>query len=109
MVLGHEACGIVEAVGPGVTGVAVGHKVAMTFMPWCGDCPSCTSTGWPLCERGSESNAEGVPLTGGRRLHRNGSLLDHHGGVSGFATHAVVDQHSLVVIPSEIPLTSAPL
>jgi alcohol dehydrogenase len=103
MVLGHEACGVIEALGEGVADLAIGQKVAMTFMPRCGECKSCTSPGWSLCERGTKANAEGVMLGGGRRLHRDGQKLDHHGGVSGFATHAVVDQHSLVAIPNEIP------
>ena len=103
MVLGHEACGIVEAIGPGTDGLVVGQKVAMTFMPRCGECASCTSPGWSLCDRGAKANAEGVMLGGGRRLHRHGADLDHHGGVSGFASYAVVDQHSLVAIPNDIP------
>jgi alcohol dehydrogenase len=103
MVLGHEACGIVQALGEGTEGLAVGQKVAMTFMPRCGECASCTSPGWSLCDRGITANAEGVMIGGGRRLHRDGADLDHHGGVSGFATYAVVDQHSVVAIPNDIP------
>jgi Zn-dependent alcohol dehydrogenase len=47
MLLGHEAAGIVEAVGAGVTDVAVGTRVVMTFLPRCGECvaaPSRTTT-----------------------------------------------------------------
>ncbi|MEN0139646.1 MAG: zinc-binding dehydrogenase [Rhodococcus sp. (in: high G+C Gram-positive bacteria)] len=103
MVLGHEACGIVEALGDGIDDLTIGQKVAMTFMPRCGECEDCKAPGWSLCRRGSAANAEGVMLGGGRRLHRDGKDLDHHGGVSGFATHAVVDRHSLVPIPNSIP------
>lgn len=102
-VLGHEACGIVETLGDGIQGLTVGQKVVMTFMPRCGDCRSCKLPTWALCDRGMKANADGVMLRGGRRLHHNGEDLDHQSGVSGFATHAVVDEHSAVAIPGDIP------
>jgi S-(hydroxymethyl)mycothiol dehydrogenase len=39
--LGHEAAGIVEAVGPGVTGVAPGDFVVLNWRAVCGECRSC--------------------------------------------------------------------
>ncbi|GAA4345331.1 alcohol dehydrogenase catalytic domain-containing protein [Microbacterium rhizosphaerae] len=103
MVLGHEGCGIVEHVGADVTGVSVGDKVTLTFMPRCGECASCLAPGWRLCERGLAANAAGEMLSGGRRIALDGMPIDHHGGVSAFAEYAVVDQHSVVVLPHEIP------
>jgi aryl-alcohol dehydrogenase len=41
LVLGHEGAGIVESVGPGVTGLTAGDKVLLTFDS-CGACPCCT-------------------------------------------------------------------
>ncbi len=103
MVLGHEGCGIVEQLGGDVDGIKIGDKVTMTFMPRCGECAACRGGGWRLCERGLAANAAGEMLTGGRRIAIAGEPIDHHGGVSAFAEHAVVDQHSLVVIPGQIP------
>lgn len=103
MLLGHEGCGIVAEVGPGVTGVAVGDKVTMTFMPRCGECTACRASGWRLCERGLAANAAGEMLAGGKRISIGDESIDHHGGVSAFAEYAIIDQHSLVVIPNEIP------
>ncbi|MGN7861265.1 alcohol dehydrogenase catalytic domain-containing protein [Microbacterium sp. 22303] len=103
MALGHEGCGIVEQVGPDVTRISVGDKVTMTFMPRCGECASCLASGWRLCERGLAANASGEMLTGGRRITLDGAPIDHHGGVSAFAEYAVVDQHSVVVLPDAIP------
>jgi S-(hydroxymethyl)glutathione dehydrogenase / alcohol dehydrogenase len=40
-ILGHEAAGDVIAVGDGVTGLAVGDKVIVNWLPPCGSCPSC--------------------------------------------------------------------
>ena len=37
-VLGHEAAGVVEAIGEGVTYVKPGDRVIMSFRPFCGKC-----------------------------------------------------------------------
>lgn len=103
MVLGHEACGIVEQLGDDVHGIAVGDKATMTFMPRCGGCDACLSPSWRLCERGLVANADGTLLNGARRFARDGVPIDHHGGVSAFAEYIVADQHSVVVIPHQIP------
>ena len=39
--LGHEAAGIVEAVGPDVTGVAPGDFVVLNWRAVCGECRAC--------------------------------------------------------------------
>ena len=39
--LGHEAAGVVEAVGPDVTGVAQGDFVILNWRAVCGECRSC--------------------------------------------------------------------
>jgi len=39
--LGHEAAGVVEAVGPGVTDVAPGDFVVLNWRAVCGDCRAC--------------------------------------------------------------------
>ncbi|KAF4653801.1 hypothetical protein FOZ61_008673 [Perkinsus olseni] len=49
MVIGHEAAGIVEAVGDGVTNVEVGDKVAMEPGVPCGQCDLCKSGKYNLC------------------------------------------------------------
>lgn len=103
MLLGHEAAGIIEEVGPDVTDLKVGDTVVMTFLPRCGECEGCASEGKIPCEKGSASNAAGTLLGGGQRLHRHGEEVKHHIGVSGFATHAVVSRHSVVPVSSDVP------
>lgn len=103
MLLGHEAAGIVEAIGSDVTDVAVGERVVMTFLPRCGDCPGCASEGRMPCERGSAANGAGELLGGGRRLHLDGESVHHHLGVSAFADHAVVSRRSVVPVPQDVP------
>ena len=103
MLLGHEASGRVVALGPGVTDLAVGQQVVMTFLPRCGECEGCRTNGRRPCVPGSASNAAGELLGGGRRLTRDGMPVHHHLGVSAFATHAVVDTRSVVAIDDDVP------
>ena len=103
MLLGHEAAGVVEEVGPGVADAPVGQRLVMTFLPRCGDCDACATNGLTPCEPGSAANAAGTLMTGGRRLTRDGDPVHHHLGVSGFATHAVVDRRSVVPVPADVP------
>ncbi|MGH3579529.1 MAG: alcohol dehydrogenase catalytic domain-containing protein, partial [Mycobacterium sp.] len=109
MLLGHEAAGIVEGIGAGVTDVDVGQRVVMTFLPRCGECAACATDGLTPCERGSAANATGTLLGGGMRLSRAGRPVYHHLGVSGFATHAVVHRASVVPVPDDIPPAVAAL
>ena len=103
MLLGHEAAGIVERIGSGVSDVAVGERVVMSFLPRCEACASCASQGRTPCEPGSAANAEGRLLEGGHRLHDAGHIVYHHLGVSGFADHAVVDRRSVVPVALDVP------
>jgi alcohol dehydrogenase len=109
MLLGHEAAGIVEAVGSGVESVRRGQRVVMTFLPRCGLCEACMTDGKLPCSSGSKSNEQGILLTGSSRLMRGGERVAHHLGVSGFASHAVVDERSLVPVGSDVPPAVAAL
>lgn len=108
MLLGHEAAGIVEQAGPG-THVKPGQRVVMTFLPRCGACAGCRTEGKLPCERGSAANGNGTLLTGRGHLTRRGEPVLHHLGVSGFATHAVVDERSVVPVGQDVPPTVAAL
>ena len=103
MALGHEAAGLVEAVGPGVLDVAVGDRVVMVFVPSCGSCPECSGGHPALCRRGAASNTAGELLRGGRRLRLGAEQVNHHLGVSAFSSHVVVDRGSCVVVPASVP------
>lgn len=109
ILLGHEAAGIVEQVGDGVDGVAVGQRVVLVFLPRCGQCAACATDGRTPCEPGSAANKAGTLLGGGIRLSRGGRPVYHHLGVSGFATHVVVNRASVVPVPHEVPPTVAAL
>ncbi|WP_231728554.1 zinc-binding dehydrogenase [Arthrobacter sp. EPSL27] len=103
MLLGHEAAGRVLGVGSQVTDIAPGQRVIMTFLPRCGACANCRTNGLLPCSEGTRANTEGTLLSGARHLHSNSETVQHHLGVSGFATHAVVDRRSVVPVDDDVP------
>jgi len=109
MVLGHEAAGTVEKLGPGVDDLKVGDHVVMVFVPSCGHCLPCAEGRPALCEPGAIANNAGTLLSGARRLHRNGGDVHHHLGCSAFAEYATVSRRSLVKIDQELPFDEAAL
>ncbi len=105
MILGHEGAGIVVQIGSGVTTVAVGDHVVLTYM-YCGLCASC-ATGHPAhCENMGALNFAGGRLDGsssalsqdGRQLH------DHFFGQSSFATYAIASELNVVKVSKDVPL-----
>ena len=115
MALGHEAAGIVEEVGPvegeaGGSDLEPGDHVVFVFVPSCGHCEPCTVGRPALCEPGAAANGAGTLLSGAHRLHRlDGTPVNHHLGVSGFADYATVSRRSLVKIDPGLPLEEAAL
>jgi len=109
MVLGHEAAGIVEALGEGVTNLAVGDHVVLVFVPSCGHCQLCAQGRPALCEPGAAANGAGTLLSGARRLTRAGETINHHLGCSAFASHAVVSRRSVIKVDRELPFEHAAL
>jgi hypothetical protein len=70
MVLGHEAAGVVEAIGDQVQGVSPGDHVVLTFIPGCGRCRWCQRGLHHLC-------AEGPRITHGPQLDGSFRRRDH--------------------------------
>lgn len=110
MALGHEAAGVVKAVGAGVTDLSPGDHVVTVFVPSCGHCSPCAEGRPALCEPAAVANNAGTLVSGEHRLHRaDGTPVNHHLGVSAFADHAVVSRHSLVRIDPDLPFHHAAL
>lgn len=109
MVLGHEAAGVVETVGPGVSDVHEGDHVVLSFVPSCGLCAECAGGEPILCAAAAAANGEGRLLGGGHRFSGNGAAVHHHLGVSAFSERIVVDRASAVVVDLAVPLEIAAL
>ncbi|PWE54796.1 alcohol dehydrogenase [Metarhizobium album] len=109
MVLGHEASGVVEAVGEYVEDLKPGDHVVFVFVPSCGHCSPCAEGRPALCEPGAASNGHGELLGGVSRLSRHGERVHHHVGVSSFAEYATVSRRSLVKVEKDVPLDIAGL
>src|SRR6266567_3520332 len=60
---GHEGSGVVVETGPGVTGLATGDHVALTFVAVCGRCHWCASGRANLCESGRRAPVRSSPWT----------------------------------------------
>ena len=103
MVLGHEAAGIVEAVGADVDRAAPGDAAVVTLIRACGHCHYCRGGHEYLCEtefaldrRSPLTDADGAPLGHGLRT-------------AAFAEKIVVEQSQLVAVDPAIPFASASL
>jgi alcohol dehydrogenase len=109
MALGHEAAGIVEECGPGVTDLKPGDQVVLAFVPSCGACLPCMEGRPALCEPGARANTAGTLLMGDKRLSRNKQPIFHHIGVSAFAEYAVVSRRSAIKVDKSLPSHQAAL
>ena len=102
VVLGHEAAGVVERVGPSVETVRPGDHVCSSYIPSCGKCRYCINGQPTLCalrDRPRWFMMDGTP-----RFRRNGQPLHHFLQVSGYATHAVLPEESVIPVRKDAPL-----
>jgi Zn-dependent alcohol dehydrogenase len=110
MVAGHEAAGIVQEVGPGVTRVKVGDHVASAWMCPCGDCPECRKGLGNICSGTFPQFVSGTMLDGTSRMRdANGETVLHGNFVSGFSDHTVVPEGALIPLRKDMPLDQAAL
>jgi S-(hydroxymethyl)glutathione dehydrogenase/alcohol dehydrogenase len=104
-VLGHEAAGVVEAVGRDVAGFRPGDHVVACLSVFCGHCPDCLSGRPALCESPERERAPGQPP----RLSRDGAAVHQFAHLSAFAEQMLVHEHALVKIRPDMPLDRAAL
>jgi NDMA-dependent alcohol dehydrogenase len=103
---GHEGSGIVRAVGADVHDVQVGDHIITSFIPACGKCRYCARGQQNLCNNGAII-LEGTQLSGGYRMHKDGSGIGTMSTLGTFAEWQVYDQVSVVKIDDSIPLDVA--
>jgi aryl-alcohol dehydrogenase len=105
-VLGHEGAGIVEALGAGVEGLAVGDRVVLGFSS-CGHCARCDEGLPSYCREFPPLNYAGLRLEDGSKALSSGgeAVSSHFFGQSSFAAHAIVRARNVVkVTDSAAPL-----
>lgn len=105
LVLGHEASGIVEAVGRDVSYVKPGDPVATTASSFCGHCRWCMRGDLHHCENKGRSRPAGQPP----RLSQRDTPVEPFVGLGGFADMLLVHERTLVKLPEEMPLDKASL
>lgn len=103
-ILGHEGAGIVEAVGEGVTTLAVGDHVIPLYTAECGECKFCKSGKTNLCQAVRATQGKGLMPDGTTRFYKDGKPIFHYMGTSTFAERTVVPEISLAKINKEAPL-----
>lgn len=106
IVVGHEAAGVVDALGPGVDTLALGDHVVLTASPPCGQCYWCVRGEPGVCVNaiGIQTNAFRDGTTG---LSRGGQTVYRGVGLGAFAEHVVVPATGAVKIPADVPLDVA--
>jgi S-(hydroxymethyl)glutathione dehydrogenase/alcohol dehydrogenase len=108
MVLGHEAAGIVETVGAGVTNVKPGDHVIFSFRPHCGRCLYCSIGRSILCD-GHNDTPRWAMFDGTQRLKRAGEGINQMARIGTFAEQVVCPAEQLVPIKKEMPWPQAAL
>ena len=106
-ILGHEAAGVVDSVGPGVTSVSPGDKVVISPTAPCGHCQFCVADHPSLCvENGTSMYAWTFP-DGSTGLSRRNEMVYRGMGTGGFADYVLAFDHAVVKVPAETPLDIA--
>ncbi len=108
IVLGHEGAGVVTEVGEGVTDLAEGDHVVLSFVPQCGQCYQCKRGQGYLCEK-SAMAAMGGMLDGSTRLTSQGAPLHQMAMCGTFSEELVTPAISCVKISDSVPLKLAAL
>jgi len=107
VVLGHEVAGYVERVGAEVDHVVAGDRVVLSWLPYCGHCPTCRRNKPQLCPAVFTSLFAGTLLDGTSRISCDGRPVYHYSLLSGFAGFTVVPARACVKLPSGLPLEQA--
>lgn len=104
-VAGHEAAGVVEAVGSEVRTVKVGDHVVTCLSAFCGHCEFCVTGRMALCLGGDTRRGAGEPP----RLTRSsdGATVNQMLNLSAFAEMMLVHEHACVAINRDMPLDRA--
>ncbi len=95
-ILGHEATGIVESIGEGVSSVEVGDIIIPCYTPECKeyDCIYCNNENTNLCPKIRATQGKGLMPDGTSRFSKDGKTIYHFMGCSTFSEYTVVAEIS---------------
>ncbi|KAM8969370.1 all-trans-retinol dehydrogenase [NAD(+)] ADH7-like [Sarcophilus harrisii] len=102
VIVGHEAVGIVESIGEGVTTVKPGDKIIPLCVPQCGFCSACLNPNSNFCER-LDISGKGVLSDGTSRFICKGKPIHHFLSTSTFTEYTVVEESSVAKIDAAAP------
>ena len=102
---GHEAAGVVEAVGSEVRTVKVGDHVVTCLSAFCGHCEFCVTGRMFLCIDAGVRRSKGAPP----RLTLDGQPVAQMLNLSAYAEMMLVHEHACVAIDPEMPMDRAAL
>ena len=100
---GHEAAGVVEAVGDEVRTVKVGDHVVTCLSAFCGQCEFCVTGRMSLCIDASVKRPRGAAP----RLMLGDQPIAQMLNLSAYAEMMLVHEHACVAIDPEMPLDRA--
>ena len=102
-VLGHEGCGVVREVGPGVTSVVPGDHVIPLYTPECRQCKSCLSGKTNLCTAIRATQGKGLMPDGTTRFSYKGQPIFHYMGCSTFSNFTVLPEIAVAKVREDAP------
>lgn len=99
-ILGHEAVGLVESIGPDVQSVSIGDLVIPCYTPECrdSDCVFCQNPNTNLCPKIRATQGKGLMPDGTSRFSKDGKQIFHFMGCSSFSEYTVVAEISVAKI-----------
>jgi S-(hydroxymethyl)glutathione dehydrogenase / alcohol dehydrogenase len=108
-VLGHEAAGEIAELGDGVTDLAVGDRVVLSWNPHCGRCFYCERAQPILCSKFLANGAKAFHFDGKPRLICDGVPMHQLMYLGGFAEYCIVPAQSAIRVPATMPFDRAAL
>eukprot|EP00253_Pinus_taeda_P032802 PITA_32802 len=104
-IFGHEAAGVIESVGEGVTDLKVGDCVLPVFTGECKECKHCKSEESNMCDLLRIDTERGVMMSDGNsRFSINGKPIHHFLGTSTFSEYTVAHAGCVAKINPKAPL-----
>lgn len=104
VILGHEAAGIVEAVGSAVTAVSPGDHVVAAWSPACGECRFCKAGKRHLCNLADDPTSRAMD-----RVRSGDTPVAAFLGIGGFAEQVILADNAVIPIDRDMPFDRAAL